>query len=295
MALNALPPSTGSPSMEQKIFLPGSTFRQTFWDPRVQSARVVGWATGISATDTSPRRSVVDKYFATFGFFYPEAITDNNMVLDNIVVEIRSPTKAHFVANYKIQTFNISAGPGFSHSLHLRPSRIGFNTYRSYIDPDATTPTRIIDVDGMPAGPLNSLKTVSECVGASTPKLVVLDRATTEMTVTASLGQNPLSELASLRGNLNDANVTIIGITFAKGQVMYMNETMEVFEHRFGTVFVVTYHFDLDVLGHLEQGLFVADQDLDTVCQPPEGPGLQWKTASVPMGNYINFLGAFPT
>ena len=287
----ALPPSGDSPDMVLKIFLPGSTLRQTTWDPRTASARIVGWATGISATDGSPRRSVVDKYVAEFWLFYPENIPDNLLILDSVDVEMRGPTKAKFVANYKVQTFNAGgSGPGDLSNIHTRPRTLSFATYRSYADPSATQVNeRFVDGDGMPKGNMLGLR--NECDTLSKPTMKPETRSTTELTVTVNLGQNPIDLFQAFSGALNSGPASILGITFGPGAIMFLGGTMEVFNNRFGVSFITTYHFDLDPLRHIEQAIFL---DLNsTLCQAPAGNGTQWQVKNVPMGPLVPFVNVF--
>ena len=289
----ALPPSQDSPDIELKFFLPGSTLRQTTWDPRTASARIVGWATGLSPSDGSPRRSVVDEYVRLKGLFYPEEIPDNLLILDSVDVEMRGPTKAKFVANYKVQTFNAGGGssPSDLSNIHARPRTLSFATYRSYANPaGGQANERFVDGDGMPKGPILGLDSV--CDIKNTPKLQPTTRSTMELTVTVNLGQNPLVFLQGLSGALNDGPASILGINFGPGAIMFLGGTMEVFNNRFGVSYITTYHFDLDPLRHIEQAVFLS---LDsTLCQAPAGNGTQWLVQNVPMGPLVSFVNEFP-
>ena len=269
-------PPTG---IQQKLFLPGSTYRQTFWDPRTARARVVGWATGISATDPSPRRSVVDKYFADHGYFFPE-VADDQMVLDSIDVEMKGPTKAKFAANYKIQSFRINAGDANSvpyDVVSLRPSTIGVPVYKSIKQADPNDAP--LDNNGLPTGEI-----LSADVCKIRPAQQIMSRATMEMTITVVLANNPLVFLAPLVGKLNKNSVTIISVTFNPGSIMYLGQSMEVYSNRFGTSYVVTYTFNLDTYLHKQHAIeFAAGPES---CGT-EGNDDQWIVKTVDMGQKI--------
>ncbi len=281
MAFDA-PPGSGSPSMAQKIFLPGSTYRQTFWDPRTAQARVVGWATDISVDDPSPRRSIVDKYFATYGYFFPEQ-ADDLMILDTIDVEMKGPTKAKFAANYKIQEFTAGGGGQSTafQTASLRPSTIAVPTYRA-VDPDASP---FLDTDGLPQGAI-----YSDDVCKQRPIMHPMIRPVMEMTVTVYLGQNPLVFLGAIQNFVNSDNVIIVGVEFAPHSIMYIGHSMEVFQNRFGTTFVVTYTFTLDAFRHKQQVLVQVDPGACTA------PAKEWTVETGTMGaGQLPFRFYFPS